>query len=195
MLPNVGSEAKKRATYQDVLDAPDNVVAEVIDGELYTQPRPRYGHGIAALRLGGLLDAAVGGTGPTPQTWVFLPEPELHLGPEPDIVVPDLAGWRAERYPGEPDTPFSDVAPDWVCEVLSPSTARKDRALKLPLYAREGVRHAWLVDPQTQVLEVYALDDRGWRLVGTHAGDAVVSPAPFESSEISLARIWEAAQT
>jgi Uma2 family endonuclease len=189
MIVNV-SEAAKRATYQDVLDAPEQLVAEVIDGVLYTQPRPRVGHGIAATRLAGVLDGRFGADSSDPQGWVVLAEPELHLEPEPDIVVPDLAAWHRARFPSDLDAPFLTVEPDWICEVLSPSTARKDRTIKLPRYARAGVRWAWLLDPSTRVLEVYALDGDAWRLVGSHADDAVVHAVPFDGAAIELRRLW-----
>lgn len=123
--------------------------------------------------------------------WVLLDEPELHLGSEPDIVVPDLAGWRRDRVPADLiDAAFVTLAPDWVCEVLSPSTARHDRTLKLPLYAREGVRWLWLLDPQTRVLESYTLDTGSWRLLASHADDDVTHVQPFESMGLEMARLW-----
>src|SRR2546428_6351506 len=119
--------AERRATYQDVVDAPEHRVAEIVNGELRLSPRPRTTHARSASKLGAVLDGpfdrGVGGPG----GWVLLDEPELHL---PDIVVPDLAGWRRERMPELPDEPFLILAPDWVCEVLSPSTADFDRADK-----------------------------------------------------------------
>lgn len=192
MIESVPGEAKRRATYQDVLDAPENVVAEVIDGELHTQPRPRMRHAIAASRLGAVLEVALDRGDRDPDGWVLVDEPELHLGAEPDIVVPDIAGWRRRRFIAEePDPAFMVVAPDWLCEILSPSTAVKDRTLKLPLYAREGVRWVWLLDPQTRVLECYALDGENWRLLGTFAEEALVRAPPFEEVEISMGRLWE----
>jgi Uma2 family endonuclease len=105
-------------------------------------------------------------------------------------MVPDLAAWRRERMPVVPTAPFFDLAPDWLCEVVSPSTGALDRAKKMPHYARAGVEHVWLVDPTPKTLELFRLDGGGWRLVATHEGDAVVRAAPFEAIELSLAELW-----
>ncbi len=135
----------KRATYEDVLNAPENKVAEILDGELFLSPRPAPRHAVAAVGCSGALgrpfDDGVGGPG----GWWILDEPELHFGEQ--VVVPDLAGWRRERLPAMPDEAFFSLAPDWVCEVLSPSTERIDRGRKLRIYAEAGVAHAWLVNP------------------------------------------------
>jgi Uma2 family endonuclease len=191
MLNRMSSEAKRRATYQDVLDAPDNVVAEVIDGELYTHARPRVGHARVASNLGADISDAFGRGRSGPGGWVVVVEPELHLGDEPDIVVPDIAAWRKDRFPDiGPDAAFVTVAPDWLAEVLSPSTARVDRALKLPLYARQGVSWVWLLDPAIEVLEVYRLEDHEWRLQGTFAGNAPIQAQPFDAVELDSDWLW-----
>jgi Uma2 family endonuclease len=187
MLPEVSSQAK-RATYQDVLDAPEGVVAEVIDGVLHTQPRPRVRHAIAASRLGAALLGEFGSRDAESDGWVILDEPELHLGA--DVVVPDLAGWRRERFPDDLDAAFISVVPDWACEVLSPSTASKDRTLKLPLYAQAGVSSVWLLDPGPRTLEVLVLDGDTWRLAGTYGADARVTASPFGTFELELGRLW-----
>jgi Uma2 family endonuclease len=123
---------------------------------------------------------------------VLLDEPELHLGAEPDILVPDLAGWRREHLPELPDTPFLTVAPDWACEVLSPSTEDIDRVEKLPVYAREGVAHVWLLDPVLRTLEVFRLDGATYRLISTWRADAKVRAEPFDAIELPLASLWAA---
>jgi Uma2 family endonuclease len=183
--------ARRRATYDDVLAAPAYVVAEVIGGTLYTQARPRSRHARSATRLSNVLgdpfDRGLRGPG----GWVILYEPELHLGPAPDIVAPDLAAWRRERMPELPDVAFFTLAPDWVCEVLSPGTADLDRAEKVPLYARERVAHVWLVDPVLKTLEVLRLDGETYRLVTTVRGDARVHAEPFDALELELSLLWE----
>lgn len=192
MIESVSSEAKRRAIYQDVLDAPDDVVAEVIDGELFTQPRPRLGHAVAASRLMMWFGRELRIEADDPEGWVVLTEPELHLGTEPDIVVPDLAAWQRRRLPqNDRDAAFLTVAPDWACEILSPSTAVKDRTLKLPLYGREGVGWTWLLDPQTRVLECYALEAGAWTLVGSYAENASVRAPPFSDVELELRQLWQ----
>src|SRR5262245_35621819 len=148
--------ARRRATYEDILAAPEHMVAEIIDGELHLQPRPRRRHARSATGLGAVLTVAFDFGVSGPGGWVILDEPELHLGPEPDIVVPDIAGWREERYPGDrdDDDAFWTEAPDWACEILSASTARVDRMKKVPIFARERVPHVWIVDPRDRTVEV-----------------------------------------
>jgi Uma2 family endonuclease len=120
---------------------------------------------------------------------VLLDEPELHLGD--DILVPDLADWRRERMPEIPDAPYFELAPDWVCEVLSPSTYAKDRGRKLPIYAREGVQHAWLMEPKARLLEVLVLDGNSYRIAATHEGDARVHAVPFDAIALELGILWQ----
>jgi Uma2 family endonuclease len=182
------STAKKLPTYEDVLSAPENVVAEIVNDVLYTHPRPRTIHSQAASTLGEELGPPFKRGRNGPGGWMLLDEPELHLGRA--ILVPDLAGWRRERLPELPDAPFLTVAPDWVCEVLSPSTEQLDRAEKLPLYARQGVAHAWLVNPEVRTLEVLRLDGATFRLISTHREGDRVRAEPFEAFELDLALLW-----
>src|SRR6185503_21295462 len=177
--------ARQRATYEDVLAAPRNRVAEILFGVLHSHPRPAAPHARAASRLGaklgGPFDLGEGGPG----GWVILDEPELHLGADPDIVVPDLAGWRRERMPRVPmDAAFFTLPPDWACEVLSRSTEAIDRSDKMDVYARERVRHLWLIDPIAKTLEVYREESGAWLRLATHRDQAVVRAEPFESFEL-----------
>ena len=184
--------ADRTARYQDLLDLPEQLVGEIIAGELHTHPRPapRHARAYSALgyRIGGPYDGGIDGPG----DWWILDEPELHLGS--DVLVPDLAGWRRERMPELPETAWFELAPDWVCEILSPSTARVDRVLKMPVYAREGVGHLWLVDPDLQTLEVYRLDADHeaphWLLLESLEGDAPVRQPPFDAIEFPLGSLW-----
>jgi Uma2 family endonuclease len=182
--------ARRIATYQDVLDAAPDTVAEVIAGELRLQPRPAKPHARAASRLGARLDGPFDLGEGGPGGWLILDEPELHLGP--DIVVPDLAGWRRERMPElAADEPYFTLPPDWVCEVLSPGTYATDRADKLPIYARERVVHAWLVEPLQRTLEVFRLEGGAhWLLLGTWRGAARVRAEPFDAVELDLSLLW-----
>jgi Uma2 family endonuclease len=186
----MGDPAKRRATYQDVIDAPPHMIAEVIDGVLSTQPRPASLHAQAASTLGEELGPPFKRGKGGPGGWVILDEPELHLGPEPDILVPDLAGWRRERMPVMPDAPFFTLSPDWVCEVLSPSNRRHDRLRKMPVYMREQIAHVWLVDPEAKTLEVFALDGPTFRLLATHGEEERVRAQPFDAIELDLALLW-----
>jgi Uma2 family endonuclease len=174
-------------------NAPPGVVAEILDGELFTMPRPRPRHARGAGRLLRSLAPFDDDDG-TPGGWVILIEPELRLGPLPDIVDPDLAGWRREHFPenafAEDAPAYLTTSPDWVCEVLSDSTESLDRGRKMRIYRREGVRHVWLLDPRVSMLEVWRLDDRRWREVDTWEGDVRVRAEPFESVEIDLGRLW-----
>jgi len=181
-------DKKKRATYQDVLDAPEHVVAEIIDGELFTMPRPRSPHARVASRLGGLLVPPfdIGSNGPG--GWILLDEPELHIVGE--IVVPDLAGWHRERLPVIPDEAYFTLAPDWVCEILSKGTERIDRGKKMPIYARAGVSHAWLLHPARRFLEVYQLQEGKWLQLAVHLGDQPVRVPPFDAIELDLSLLW-----
>jgi len=186
----MGDPAKRKATYDDVLAVPSRFVAEVLHGTLYTQARPRTRHARSASRLGGILDGPFDRGVAGPGGWILLDEPELHLGEDPDIVVPDLAGWRREHMPELPDTAYLTLAPDWVCEVLSPSTEDIDRAEKVPIYARENVGHVWLVDPGVRTLEVLRLDGKSYRIVATYRVDARVHAEPFDAIELDLALLW-----
>lgn len=183
--------AARHATYQDVLDAPEHVVAELIAGELYTSPRPAPRHSVASSIIGGDL------TGPFhrrpddpngPGGWWILDEPELHFGG--DVLVPDLAGWRRERLPRIPNEAAFTLAPDWLCEVVSPSTARIDRVLKMPIYAREGVEFVWIVDPRLKTLEVFQRSAASWILLSSHVGDDLCRAEPFAAVELDMTRWW-----
>lgn len=189
----MGDPAKRRATYQDVLDAPPNMVAELIFGVLHTFPRPRVRHAMASSAIGSELGGPFGRGKGGPGGWVILDEPELHLGGEPDVLVPDLAGWRRERMPRIPrDEAFIVLAPDWACEVLSPSTQALDRADKLEIYRRERVTHVWHVDPEGRTLEVFRLDPQLLRYVqvAVWRGDMAVRAEPFDAIELELAVLW-----
>ncbi|HRD66208.1 MAG TPA: Uma2 family endonuclease [Candidatus Competibacter sp.] len=180
--------ARKLATYEDLFDLPENLVGEIIHGQLITHPRPTPKHVVASSAIGdelvGPFQKGRGGPG----GWWILDEPELHLGPH--ILVPDLAGWRRERLPAMPDTAFFSLPPDWVCEVLSPGTARVDRADKMPIYAAQGISFLWLIDPAPHTLEVFVLRDGRWLLEHVYQQDEEVCAAPFEAIAFSLGTLW-----
>jgi Uma2 family endonuclease len=180
--------AKRYATYEDLLRVPPHLVAEIVRGQLLTHPRPAPRHALAGSSLGGELHGPFHKGRGGPGGWWILDEPELHLGRE--VLVPDIAGWRRERLPALPETAWFELAPDWVCEILSPATARTDRAEKLPLYAGFGVDHAWLVDPDLRLLEVYALEAGRWLLHGTFKDDEEVCAPPFEALRFGLGALW-----
>ncbi len=179
----------KFATYEDLLDLPENLVGEIIHGQLITQPRPAPKHIVASSALGEeLVGPFQKGRGDGPGGWWILDEPELHL--DPHILVPDLAGWRRERLPAMPETAFFTLPPDWVCEVLSPSTARIDRADKMPIYAEYGVSFLWLIDPALHTLEAFVLRDGHWSLEHVYQENDEVRAIPFDAVAFSLAGLW-----
>ena len=186
--------SKMRATYQDVIDAPEHLIAEILGGELVLTPRPGPSHATASMRLvrrlGGPFEDALGGPG----GWIFLYEPELHFSTQGlEVVVPDLVGWRRETLPQMPKTAAFHVAPDWVCETLSPSTEDIDRSRKMAIYAREQVKHLWLLYPRRQRLETYRLHAGAWQACEPASDPAKPSfrSEPFEAVALDLSNLWK----
>lgn len=180
--------AVKEASYEDLFRLPEHHIGQIVHGTLHSHPRPAIPHAVAASELGGDLGQRFGRGRGGPGGWVIVDEPELHLGR--DVLVPDLAGYRRERLPDVPRSAFLELAPDWICEVLSPSTAHLDRGPKREVYAREQVPHLWFVDPEAKTLEVLCLDGATYRVVQTFGGDAVVRAEPFDAVELELAFLW-----
>jgi Uma2 family endonuclease len=176
--------------YEQLEALPEGLTGEILDGQLYTQPRPAWPHVVAASGLGyeliGPFQRGRGGPG----GWWIVDEPELHFIRDAEVDVPDLAGWRRERMINHPPVHRIEVVPDWICEVLSPSTESKDRKVKMPIYAKFGVPYAWLVDPMAHTLEAYVLEGGAWREIGRFAGEAPVSVAPFDAVTINLDDLW-----
>ena len=177
---------KKSASYDDLREVPDHFIAEMFDGDLYASPRPALPHARAALALSGEIYKTFDNN--NPGGWVFLFEPELHFGR--DVLVPDIAGWRRARLPNVPADAYLTLAPDWICEVLSPSTEAIDRGKKLRIYAREGVAHAWLVDPLARSLEAMSLEAGRWTQGHLYEGEAKIRVAPFDAIELELSALW-----
>lgn len=179
---------KAPATLADLASVPENMVGELIGGELIATPRPANRHAFAATALIGELYSPFQRGRDGPGGWLLVVEPQLRLGDE--VFVPDVAGWRRERLPRVPDAAQFTLVPDWACEILSKSTSRTDRMLKLPAYLREGVRFVWLVDPQLRAVEAFRNDGAQWVLAATQAGSVQVRLPPFEASELDLAALW-----
>jgi Uma2 family endonuclease len=185
----MSQSAKHQASYSDLFDLAENVVGEIINGELHTHPRPAPRHARASTALTGSLWNPFDRGSDGPGGWWIFDEPELHLGT--DILVPDLAGWRREHMPSLPATAWFELAPDWACEILSPSTTRSDRITKMPVYAREGVKHLWLIDPDLKTLEVYELNpNKNWTLISALKDDDPIRQPPFDAIEFSLEALW-----
>lgn len=182
------SEAHVFTLYDRLVALPEHLVGEILDGELVASPRPRPVHSHASLvlswALGGPYGQGVGGPG---GWWLFI-EPEIHL--EPQVVVPDLAGWRRERLPAIPDDPYFTLAPDWVCEIISPATARIDRGVKRRIYAEAGIGWFWIVDPAKRTLEVLENRTGTWVTAASTAGPDTIAAPPFPAAPIPLAALW-----
>ncbi len=189
MMLRMGNSGIKQASVEDLLDLPENLVGEIINGSLHTHPRPAPKHARVYSSLGGNLWNPFDKGSDGPGGWWIIDEPELHLNG--NILVPDLAAWRRTRMPSLPDTAWFELAPDWVCEILSPATARTDRVLKMPLYASEGVPHLWLCDSELKTLEIYELNDQQhWTLISTLKDDDPVSQPPFDAITFDLGSLW-----
>jgi Uma2 family endonuclease len=181
--------ATKMVTYEDLYRIPENVTGEIIDGELIVTPRPSRKHGYAASSLGGRLTPSYQfGEGGGPGGWIFLVEPEIGLGE--NIMVPDVAGWKRALFPVDEDHNWISVPPDWVCEVLSPGTARTDKTVKMPVYARFGIPYLWFIDPAVRTLDAFRLEDGKWVVVGLFVQDDKVRIEPFSDVEIDLSILW-----
>lgn len=183
-------EAARRIPTLEDLDAlPANVKGEIIEGVLYTMTRPRGRHQHIGLAIGsdlrGPFDRGLGGPG----GWWILPEPGIELPDTPEIS-PDLAGWRRERLPVLPEDTAITVVPDWVCEILSPSTRRHNLLIKKPYYAKIGVAHHWLIDLQARTLTVYQLESGRWVELGVYGDEREVRVAPFGEITLDIASWW-----
>jgi Uma2 family endonuclease len=183
--------APETSLYESLLSLPDGLTGEILDGQLHTEPRPSGRHALAESALQSKLFRAYHEGDGGPGGWWILVEPEVHFVRDRELAVPDIAGWRRERLPRLPEDHRFEVVPDWVCEILSPGTESKDRRIKMPLYARHGVRHLWLVDPVARTLETYALAEGAWKAIAVHGGEAaVVHAEPFAELGIDLAGLW-----
>ena len=178
----------RAATYKDLCEVPDHMVAELIGGDLWVSPRPIVRHSYCAAMLAAELMAPFGQGRGGPGGWWILPECEIHM--RGDVLVPDLAGWRRASLPSDPSGAYMSQPPDWACEITSPSTGKLDRVLKAGIYAREGVRHLWLVDPPKRALEVLKLAGGTYVPLLELKEDQLAAAEPFEAVPFPLQRLW-----
>lgn len=185
------AQPQLKPTAYELLEAlPEGLTGEILNGQIYTQPRPAGAHAVAGSMLGAELIGPFRKGNGGPGGWWIINEPELHFVRDVEVAVPDLAGWRRERMPIPPEDHRFEIVPDWVCEILSPSTASKDRKIKLPVYAHYGVQYAWIVDPTARTLEVYRLNAGIWLESGRFAAAEQVAAPPFEAVSIDLKALW-----
>jgi Uma2 family endonuclease len=180
---------RRRATYEDLLRLPEGVHAEIVDGEIYTFPSGLPRHGLAAAGLLGFVGWPYGFDPAGPGGWWFVVETDVEFSPH-DVVRPDLAGWRRSHVPTFPEERPIRIVPDWICEVLSPSTARHDLVPKAALYARHAVPFYWIVDPAARVLEAFRWHESQWLRLGAWSDRDRVRIAPFEAVEIEIGRLF-----
>ncbi|MEA3546930.1 MAG: Uma2 family endonuclease [Thermodesulfobacteriota bacterium] len=184
--------ALRYAVYEDLFDLPENIVGEILNGTLETHPRPAPAHARTSSSLGMKIGTPFDHGDNGPGGWWIIDEPELHL--DADIMVPDLAGWRRERMVTLPETAWFEMVPDWVCEVISPTTGRIDRGIKMQLYAHYGVQYIWIIDPDLKTLEAYESQEskngNKWLLLKTLTDDQPVSLPPFDAIEFNLSMLW-----
>lgn len=169
---------------------PKHLKGEIIDGQLYVQPRPRPRHARGIGYLGHYLGGAFDYDEDGPGGWWIVPQPGIELPRAPE-VSPDLAGWRRENLPElpPPGEPFRPV-PDWACEVLSPSNALYDQKTKAPFYASVGVPWLWLVDTRSRTIEVRRWFDSKWIVEGVFSEEREARMPPFEAIAVPLHRLW-----
>lgn len=181
--------AKRRlATYADIEALPPHLNGQIINGELLVSPRPAPPHFHAASMLNAQLITRFHLGEGGPGGWRIYFEPEVHL--DGDVLIPDIAGWRIENWSDDIQTAAVQRTPDWICEVLSPSTERLDRVRKLATYARLGVAYAWLVHPTLHFVEVYVNQGGHWMRQTVAEGNGALSAVPFDAATISMRSLW-----
>ncbi len=183
---------KSNADYADLYSIPENMIGEIIDGELYAMPRPSPRHCNTASSLGIIIgyyykigmNGGIGG-------WWILDKPGIHFSDlKEDIMVPDISGWKKEKMPELPAETYFSVTPDWICEILSPATAAHDRKKKLPKYAKFGVSYFWIVDPANRTVEILKLKNGEYSVSAVYCEDDKMKAEPFTEILIDLKNIW-----
>jgi Uma2 family endonuclease len=181
-------ETRMKLTYEDLCNVPDDMTGEIIDGELSLTPMPSKQQIHTGTKLANAVVAAYHFGTKGPGGWIILDEPDLAFGE--DILVPELAGWKEDRFIVSWEHHWISVAPDWVCEIISPETAQRDRTQKMPIYERNGVSYVWLIDPAEKSLEIFRLESGKWGAPTLYTGNDKVRAEPFEQTEINLGDLW-----
>ena len=176
--------------YEQLEALPENLVGEIINGVLHAHPRPAGPHALAGSRLGADIEGPYSRGKGGPGGWWIIDEPEVHFARDTEVAVPDIAGWRKERMPRVPQDHRFEIVPDWICEILSPSSAKLDRTEKMPLYAKYGVAYVWLVDPLSKMLETFELIDERWSMMGVFKDEDRVQIKPFDEIKLELSDLW-----
>lgn len=187
-MPSASTKSRP-ASYEDILRLPENLIGEILDGELIVSPRPASRHAMASSVIGGELGGPFHRGRGGPGGWIILDEPELHF--DAQVLVPDLAGWRRERMPVFPDVAYFTLAPDWVCEVLSPATALVDRTRKQRIYFEHGVSWLWFVDPSARTIEVFSRGERAWMVADSFGGEGEARIPPFDAVAFDIGALWD----
>jgi Uma2 family endonuclease len=181
-------DPSRLATYEDLLNYPENERVEILDGVVVAQASPLPEHSNVQLGLAAILRAAFQYGRGGPGGWWILGDVDVRVGAH-DIVRPDLVGWRQERLPSPWGKRPIDIVPDWVCEVVSPYGKTRDRIKKRQLYARHGVPYYWMIDP-AGIIETLVLEKGRWIVADAYELDAVVRIPPFDAIELQLADIF-----
>jgi Uma2 family endonuclease len=186
------ARSRRPATVRDLDDLPEDVIGQIVDGELIVLPRPDHPHVFAATGLTWALFGPLCQGLNGPGGWVILAEPRILFGEQ--LLIPDLVGWKKDRFVAPRNGPYT-LSPDWVCEILSPSTARFDRVTKLPIFQKAGVGHVWVIDPIARTLEVLRRHEGSWLIAAAHQNQDKVRAEPFEAVEIDLSLLWGIEET
>ena len=181
-------QARKKTVYDDLYNLPENMIGEIIDGELVASPRPSPEHMFTLSILGNEVGPPYNMGRGGPGGWIILDEVEIALGE--DIFVPDLSGWKKERFFKPEGQNWISIAPDWICEILSPSSIRQDRIIKSIVYAKHKIPYFWLIDPRNKTLDVFRLESGRWISLGVYAENDKVRAEPFQETEIDLSALW-----
>lgn len=176
--------------YESLEALPEGVTGEILNGQLHTHPRPAGAHVNVGSMLGAELIGPFHKGNEGPGGWWIFDDPEVHFMQDVEVAVPDLAGWRRERMPYFPEDHRFEVVPGWICEISSPSTAGRDRKVKMPLYAYYDVQYIWLIDPARRTLEAYRFEAGAWIETDRFADADQVTAPPFEAVSLDLETFW-----